>query len=193
MGIIAAFVPVFVLGDGDRSVDGWGAGIGIGAVAAAIFIGVRGLALPRLEILPAEGVLRTRRRTVPFHAIADVEMPGQSQSGVWANFRGDDDALLARMSIARSLFAEPTASQWAALQHTVHAAAVARGVPLAQRRAASGGSWTVGDAIAVLDAQEAWVRAGHRSHAKGAPARSLEGARIQIQPGPTHASGFPPR
>lgn len=157
-------------------------GLGLGAFVATVFVLLRALALPRLEILVSEGALHTRRRTVPFSAIARVQITNESRAGVWATFTADDNTTLARMALADTLFAVPTADQWEALAAAIRGAAVARGVAPQSRPAT--GSWVCpAEALDVLERQVAWCRAGHRSSSRQAPATALRSHGIALQPG----------
>ena len=178
MGVVSLMTLLAMAGARDLPTLG---ALGIGVFVAVLLILLRVRALPRLEILVAEGALRTRRGTVPFSAIANVRFANEFRAGVWATFTADDGTTLARMSLADTMYAVPTAEQWAALGATIRGAAVARGVaPEAQPAT---GSWVCpAKALDVLGRQVAWCRAGHRSSSRHAPATALRSHALALHP-----------
>lgn len=178
MGIILPVTVIAVAGTWDRTPADRLYVLGIGGSVAWLFIVVRAVLLPRLDILPAQEAIRTRRHTVPFSAIAVIDFTRHHRSGVWADFIGDDGRRLARMSIADTLFATPTSEQWAALRHAIRSAANARGASLSRQPTAPGNWLSPGSAIDIVDAQIVW---GHRSSERRAPAASLMKASIAIR------------
>lgn len=189
---LAAFAPIAAVGasEGERSSVWLGPAI-CGGVAA-LFLLTRAIFLPKLTIDLAAGVLRTRRTVVPCDWVAVVSFARQGRAGVWAEFIDDHGKTVAKMSIADTLYAVPTAEQWAALGVMVSAAAqvrsaqhsgVAGPAPPAGRRgrfSKRGVTLSAAEAAEIMRAQAAWVSAGNRSAAKDAPASTLDWATIVL-------------
>ncbi|MDT9593956.1 hypothetical protein RDV89_12815 [Nocardioides zeae] len=179
VGIIVSVTAIAVVASGEAPWVMALTGLGV----AALFLLARAL-LPPLTLSPAERVIRTRGRVVPYAAVAAVDFPPPDKAGVWAGFLGDDGRRLARLAIDETLMAPATVEQWAAVQQLValgaapgpasHAVA---GQPLGGRRRPAGRSRPMGpaEAVAVLDAQVAWCAAGNRPGHRHAPVRALLG------------------
>lgn len=178
MSILMAFLPIVALGAAQGEPGRGLAGLAIGGGVAALFVLTRALLLPKLAIDLGVGVLRTRRDTIPFAAVALLRFARQHKSGVWAEFVDDRGKVVARMSIADTLYAAPTAEQWAALGVMVSATATARGAGRTPDPAAS--TIPAAEAAAIMRAQSAWVMAGHRSAARGAPASALDRTTVPL-------------
>lgn len=179
MGIIVVMTLIAVAGTWNRTSAGGLPGLVIGGIVFVIFVVVYSILLPRLEFLPPQAVMRTRRRTVPFAAVAVIKFH-RGRAGTWIDFIGDDSRSLARMSIGGSLFATPTSEQWAALRHLIHSAAVDGGVSFVEQPT-SGKVVDPRWAIGIIDAQIAWRLAGHRSTGGRAPAASLVTTSIMLR------------
>lgn len=180
--VVVCLVAAVVAGRAQLPV--W-AGFGIGAALIVLIILVRLRILPRLEILVADGLLRTERHTVPFSQIAEVRFSPRHHSERWASFLAEDGTTLAKMALANTMFATPTAEQWAGLHAAIRGAGIARGVhPDAQPPLP--GHWPPGRALDVLADQVEWCRAGHRSTSLRAPARALRWQAIVLDPDLPH-------
>ncbi|MGO1768817.1 MAG: hypothetical protein ACTHZX_02585 [Microbacterium sp.] len=177
MGGIALITALAMLGSGQPP---WVIAL-VGLAIALLYALTRSL-LPRLTIAPAEQTIRMRRGTVPYSAIAAVDLRGPRKAGLWARLVDDDLRTLTRFAVAESLFAPATAEQWAALRHIV--AVAADRIPQSH---ADPRSWADADrlpgwrgepmspaeAVAVIDAQIAWCEAGRRPTHRRAPLRAL--------------------
>lgn len=177
MGLVALIAALAAVGSGRPP---WAAAlIGVGMV---LVYTLTRAGLPRLTILPAEQGIRTRRDTVPFAAIAAIDLRGPRRPGIWARFVDDERRTLGRLSIAESLLAPATTEQWVALRQIV-AAAAGRGRisppdPRLWSNAGrppgwSGDPMSADEALAVLDAQISWCEAGRRPHHRRAPMKAL--------------------
>lgn len=178
IAILMAFLPIVAFGAAQGEPGRTLAGLAVGGGVAALFVLTRALILPKLVIDLGAGVLRTRRDTIPFAAVALVRFARNGKSGVWAEFVDDRGKAVARMSIADTLYAAPTAEQWAALGGMVSATAAARrdGWP----RDPAAPTAPAAEAAAIMRAQSAWVMAGHRSSARGAPASALDRTTVPL-------------
>lgn len=177
---INALVTLIVVAETHEGVPGGiGFGIGIGLGVGVLFILVRAVLLPRLEIRTAEGSLRTRRRTIPFSAVSSIRVTNSTRAGVWGVFIGHDGKVLARMSIADSLFAAATSEQWDALGRMM--ASTSGGANRDGGLIASVRTLSSTAAIEIVQAQAAWCRMGRRSGASRAPAAALRGTTISLR------------
>lgn len=155
-------------------------GLVICLVVAVLFFLARVFLLPRLEFLPAQGALRTRRRTVSYAGIAAIDIRRERRAaGVWARFVADDGSTLTRMSLAASLCAKPTSEQWLARGHAISSAAHARGIPPTDVATDQRYAVAPGRAIEVAFAQADWLHGGRKRGP--APAKSLERAVIDLR------------
>ncbi|MGO1410193.1 hypothetical protein [Microbacterium sp.] len=179
MGINALVTLIAVAGTYEDAPGGIGFGLGVGLSIAVLFILVRAVLLPRLEIRVAEGSLRTRRRTIPFSAVSSISVTNPTRAGVWGAFIGHDGKVLARMSIAGSLFAAATSEQWGALGRMM--ASMPGGANRDGGMNASARALSSASAIEIVQAQAAWCRMGHRSDASRAPAAALHGTTISFR------------
>lgn len=88
----------------------------IGLGAAALFILARAF-LPSLTIFSSGQLIRTRRRVVPYAAVAGIDFRRPEQAGIWVNFIGDERRRpLARLAIDETLMAPAGVEQWVALR-----------------------------------------------------------------------------
>lgn len=163
----------------------------IGLGAAALFILTRAF-LPRLTISPAEQLIRTRRRVVPYAAVAAIDFRRPEKAGIWVNFIGDERRRpLTRLAIDETLMAPAGVEQWVAVRQIVVALAEDQGsephvgatlfpaegrIPPWQSRPVS-----TAQAIDTLDAQIAWCAAGSRSGHRRAPMRALLGRVVVLR------------
>jgi hypothetical protein len=187
IGIIALWTTIAMLGSGKPP----GMIALIGLVVAALFMLTRAF-LPRLIISPAEQVICTRRRVVPYTAVAAIDFRRPQRAGIWVNFIGDERRRpLARLAIDETLMAPADVEQWAAVRQVV-AALVARqgseshvgaGLFPAEGRIPARQSRPVptAQAIGILDAQIAWCEAGNRSGHRRAPMRALFGRVVVLR------------
>lgn len=162
----------------------------IGLGAAALFMLTRAT-LPRLTISPAEQLIRTRRRVVPYGAFAAIDFRSPQKVGIWAEFFSDDcKRPLARLAIDESLMAPATVEQWAAVRHMVALVAgqgsdLHVGVePLSESGripAWHGRPMPPAQAIGILDAHIAWCETGNRSGHRRAPMRALLGRVVVLR------------
>lgn len=186
IGIIALVTAIAMLGSGESP---WTIAL-VGLGAAALFMLTRAI-LPRLTISPAEQLIRTRRRVVPYGAVAAIDFRRPEKAGIWVNFIGDERRRpLARLAIDESLMAPATVEQWAAVRQMValtagqgsgpHAGA---GLFSAEGRIPAWRSRPVStaQAIDILDAQIAWCEAGNRSGHRRAPIRALLGRVVVLR------------
>ena len=88
----------------------------IGLGAAGLFILARAF-LPSLTIFPSGQLIRTRRRVVPYAAVAAIDFRRPEQAGIWVNFIGGDRRRpFARWAIDETLMAPAGVEQWVALR-----------------------------------------------------------------------------
>lgn len=182
MGVTALVAP-FVVAQNGVTPSGKRAAIGllIGASIILIFVLTRVLFFPRLSIDLEHGLLRTRFRTVPLSAVAAVRFKIYGRPGNWADFLGADGRVLARMALAGTFFATPTALQWCALRQAIASAPAVAGARAA-RTPLKQGSWIPFDTtLQALNAQVAWCAAGKRSSSRHAPIAALYGTRIALR------------
>ena len=186
IGIIALVTVIAMLGSGESPEAMALIGLGV----AVLFILTRAM-LPRLTISPAEQVIRTRRRAVPYTAVAAIDFRRPQRAGVWANFIGDERRPLARLTIDESLMAPADVEQWAAVRQIL-VALVARqgseshggaGLSFAEGRIPAWQSrpMPTAQAIDILEAQIAWCEEGNRSGHRRAPMRALLGRVVVLR------------
>ncbi len=187
IGIIALVTVIAMLGSGESP---WAMAL-IGLGAAALFMLTRA-ALPRLTISPAEQLIRTRRRVVPYTAVAAIDFRRPEKAGIWVNFIGDQRRRpLARLAIDETLMAPAKVEQWAAVRQMLVALVtgqgreshVGAGLSAAEGRIPAWRSRPVptAQAIDILDAQIAWCEAGNRSGHRRAPMRALLGRVVVLR------------
>ncbi len=186
MGIIALLTMIAMLGSGQAP---WAMAL-IGLGTAALFMLTRAI-LPRLTISPAEQLVRTRRRVVPYRALAAIHFRSPQKAGIWAElFSNDHKRPLARLTIDESLMAPATVEQWAAVRHMV-ALVAGQGSdshvgaePLSESGRVPGRHgrpMPPAQAIGILDGQIAWCEAGNRSGHRRAPMRALLGRAVVLR------------
>lgn len=186
IGIIALVTLIAMLGSGESP----GAMALIGLGTAALFMLTRAI-LPRLTISPAEKLIRTRRRVVPYTAVAAIDFRRPQKAGIWAYFISNDRRRpLARLAIDETLLAPAAVEQWVAVRQIVDlVAGQGTGSHVGQELFPDGGripAWQgrpvpSAQAIDILDAQIAWCEAGNRSGHRRAPMRALLGRTVVLR------------
>ncbi|MFT0846795.1 hypothetical protein VR010_03475 [Actinomycetaceae bacterium L2_0104] len=186
IGIITLMTVIAMLGSGESPVAMALIGLGV----TALFMLTRAF-LPRLTISPAEQLIRTRGRVVPYTAVAAIDFRKPQRAGIWANFIGDDRRRpLARLAIDETLMAPASVEQWAAVRQIVSLVAgqgseshIGAGRFFSEGRIPARRDAPVGpaQAIAILDAQIAWCAAGNRSGHRRAPMRALLGRVVVLR------------
>lgn len=152
------------------------AGLLMGVITLTVMGSVR-FVMPRLEFNLRQGLIRSRRGSVPFSAVARVEMRSHHRgAGTWLYLKGDGGQTLGTMAIHSTLCAPPDVQQWAALRHVLHSSAVTRG-------AGTYRPWhqlPIDEVLRVLDAQVAWCKDGNKPSSSSAPYNELLGKTAEL-------------
>lgn len=179
---VTLLLTLFGVAQGWATGSGKGAAVGllIGASVGVIFLVTRAVLLPQLSIDLERGRLRTRFRTIPFYAVAVVRFEAYGRPGSWADFMDADGRVLARMALADTFFATPTAAQWHALRCTIASASAVGGYRSAQTPLRHSSWVPVDAAVQALDAQASWCAAGKRSSSRHAPVTAFYGTHVAL-------------